>query len=373
LWHRRLFIAIILIAVIIVAFFWVDETILKLQSGRSFFFGVELAYGGLSDVKSMVDEVGNYTNLFVLGYPDVSLNQSELNESCDYISKAGLSFIVYFTGPTTYTYNPNAWILNAEHVYGEKFLGVYRLDERGGKQLDNWSAAFVQSASNYDEAGQIYVKYLGWHLDNYTSVNRNVVTSDYALYWFDYKAGYNTVLTEYGFNLSRSMATALCKSAAEVQGKDWGVMITWTYDVPPYIESAPELCKDMTLAYNAGAKYVVIFDYPGNMTNYGILTPSHLKEMKEFWNYTQNNPRENEDDNQAAYVLPNNYGFGFRSGNDTIWGLFPANDTTQKIWNDTNKLMEQYGYNLGIVYDDPQFNNAIKHRYKTLIFWNQTT
>jgi hypothetical protein len=362
-----------LIAVILVAFFWVDETIVRPQSGRSFFFGVELAYGGFDDVKSMVDVVKNYTNLFVLGYPDVSLNETELDEACNYIAKAGLSFIVYFTGPDQYTYNFRTWILNAEHEYGDKFLGVYRLDEEGGKQLDNRSAAFVQSAANYSEAEQTYVKYLGLHLNNYTSVSPNVVTSDYALYWFDYKAGYNTVLTEYGFNLSRSMATALCKSAAEVQRKDWGVIITWTYDSPPYIESATELYNDMILAYDAGAKYVVIFDYPGNITNYGILTPSHLEEMKEFWNYTQNNPRETEGDNQVAYVLPDNYGFGFRSENDTIWGLFPANETTQKIWNDTENFMYEYGYNLGIVYDDPQFIHAITHDYKTLIFWNQTT
>jgi hypothetical protein len=65
-------------------------------------------------------------------------------------------------------------------------------------------------------------------------------TSDYSLCWFDYKAGYNTVFAEYGFNLSRPIATALCKRATEVQEEDWSVMNTWTYDFSPYIESAPQ-------------------------------------------------------------------------------------------------------------------------------------
>ena len=59
-------------------------------------------------------------------------------------------------------------------------------------------------------------------------------TSDYALYWFDYKAGYDTVFTEFGWNNSRQMDIALCRGAATVKGKDWGAIITWTYDQPPY-------------------------------------------------------------------------------------------------------------------------------------------
>ncbi len=61
--------------------------------------GVEIAYenANASDVKVMVDKVKDYTNLIVIGSPEISLNQTALNETCDYISNAGLNFIVLFT------------------------------------------------------------------------------------------------------------------------------------------------------------------------------------------------------------------------------------------------------------------------------------
>ena len=91
-------------------------------------------------------------------------------------------------------------------------------------------------------------------------------TSDYALYWYDYEAGYNTVFAEFTMNYSRSLNIALCRGAATVQNKDWGVMITWTYTQPPYMENGTELYNDMVLAYENGAKYIIVFDSNENYT-----------------------------------------------------------------------------------------------------------
>ncbi len=65
-----------------------------------FFVGVEFAYGDENDLKDLVDKVKDYTNLFVIGSLDISVNQSLLNATCDYLYAAGLSFIVYFDGFT---------------------------------------------------------------------------------------------------------------------------------------------------------------------------------------------------------------------------------------------------------------------------------
>jgi hypothetical protein len=363
----------VLFSVIFVSLFvaveWFDN---KQQSIPDFFVGVEFAYGDVSDCKDLVDKVRNYTNLFVVGSPEISLNQTWLNATCDYIYDAGLSFIVLFTSPIKYLYNPYVWIIKAGQKYGDRFLGVYRIDEPGGKQLDDSTFRYVLEAKNYTDAAEAYVKYLYTHQEYYVYSGARLFTADYGLYWFDYKAGYDTVLTEFGWNHSRPLNVALCRGAARVQNKDWGVMITWTYNSTPYMESGDELYTDMILAYNAGAKYVVVFDYP-KIVRYGILTEEHFDALKKFWNYIHSSPENYGIDGEVAYVLPKDYGFGFRCANDNIWGLWEADELSKKIWEDVNNLLDMYGSRLDIVYNDPEFNNAIKSRYNKLIFWNETT
>ena len=147
-----------------------------------------------------------------------------------------------------------------------------------------------------------------------------MVISDYALYWFDYKAGLSTVFAEFGWNYSRQLNVALCRGAATVQNKNWGVMIDWTYTNPPYLESGPQLLDDMKLAYDNGAKYIIIFDSNENYTQ-STLQPEHLQAMQQFWQYAQANPRPSDPpSSRVAFVLPNDYGYGFRGPDDKIWG-----------------------------------------------------
>lgn len=343
------------------------------QSIPKFFVGVELAYGEISDYKDLVDKVKNYTNLFVIGSPEISFNQTLLNATCDYIHDSGLYFIVLFTATPNYTTHiPYVWIIKARQKYGEKFLGVYRLDEPGGKQLDTGMSWFVQEAENYTDAADNYVELLHNHIEYYLYSSPRLFTADYGLYWFDYKAGYAAVLTEFGWNHSRSLNVALCRGAATVQNKDWGVIITWTYNGTPYIESGDALYNDLIWAYNTGAKYVAVFNYP-KIGRYGLLTEEHFDAIKKFWSYIHSIPEAYGNMvGEVAYVLPKDYGYGFRGPDDKIWGLWEADQETQKIWNDVNNLLQTYGSRLDLVYDDPEFNNAIKSRYNKLIFWNKT-
>ena len=252
------------IAVILISVFAVSQWLSPKPEIPEFYVGVEVAYedATASDVKAMVDKVKDYTNLIVIGSPEISLNQTALNNTCDYISNAGLNFIVLFTDSTMYTtYDPFAWMTDAKQKYGDKFLGVYRYDEPGGNQLDSGNETLVTNAANYSDAARQYT-YLGIIVNYYLNYAPQVFTADYALQWFDYKSNYSAVFTEFASNNSREIAIAECRGAANHFEKDWGTIITWKYDGLPYIESGEELYNGMVRGYTNRAKYAIVFAHP---------------------------------------------------------------------------------------------------------------
>lgn len=342
----------------------------------AFFVGVEIAYGGLEDLKLLVDRVKSFTNLFVIGLPNASLglsfNKTQLTEAADYICEAGLHFIVQYTSPILYmrhSYDPNEWITYAMKRYGGKFLGVYYFDEPGGRQLDGDDSRFVIEAENYTEASKTYVEYVYAHIYHYLSTGVRLFTADYGLYWFDYRGGYDAVLAEFGWNHSRPLHVALCRGAAKTQGKEWGVMITWDYMQPPYIQSPERLYEDLMLAYHAGAKYAVIFNYP-KLYDYGVLTEQHLETLAKFWKYVQENPDKHGCmDAELAIVLPGDYGLGLRSPEDNIWGLFEATSSSREVYLWVNAMSEKYGLKLDIIYCEPPYIHRARILYKQLVYW----
>ncbi len=389
---KKAVLAVLLITLLVVVIVFAFD---RISTSRSpdFHVGVEFAYSHnlndsqtiLNDLKALVDKVENYTNLFIIGLPQVSLNQTLLVQSCDYISNAGLSFIVLYTDTTKYDYNLREWTTNAQQTYEEKFLGAYRIDEPGGKELENATSKgvsdrflntkqFDPTVKNYTGAANQYVSYLGAHLDLIKErLYPTVFTSDFGLYWFDYKAGYTTVFTEFIANQSKQTAMALCRGAAAAQNKDWGIIVT--YSGQPYIEPGPQLYNDLVLAFRAGAKYIAVFDSPvyPSTNQYGILAEEHFQALADFWRYAQNNPQTfGTDSAQVAYVLPAGYGFGFRNPGDNIWGIWNADELSPKVFNDVNVLVGKYGSRFDIVYDDPQYMAAVDNRYGKLLFWNET-
>jgi hypothetical protein len=364
--------------------FGIDEQ----KSEPKFFVGVEYAVDNHSvkDCKALVDRVKNFTNLFVVDSLGITLDINNLNEVCDYVYDSGLYFMVFFISPLNdtlqwrYNYYPNLWILKAKEKYCDRFLGAYVMDEPGGNQLDQGSFQLVKEAKDQTEATERWVEMLQFHIDQYAFLRSYedyiILTSDYGLYWFDYKSGYDTILAEFGWNHSRPLHVALCRGAAKVQNRDWGVMVTWTYNGTPYIVPGNELYNDLNLAYHNGAKYAVIFDHPDTeYSEYGILTEEHFDALENFWNYVNNNPdKHGIEKAEVAYVLPENFGFGFRSSDDSIWGLWSANtdERIEKIWGDVNQLIDQYGSRLDIVYSDPEFNADLQRHYDKLFFWNET-
>ena len=364
-----------LVTILLASAFLTYEYLGSEQSAPKFFVGVEMAYANatFNDVKDLVDKVKDYSNLVVIGSPEISINQTALNETCDYINNTGLNFIILFTTGENYTtYDRFAWMIEAKEKYGDKFLGVYRFDEPGGGQLDRGRDMLITNATSYSDASAKFTGALGSIINFYHNYVDIVVTSDYALHWFDYRSNYSAVLTEFVYNNSRETAVAQSRGAARYFGRDWGVILTWKYDVAPYIEPGNELYIDMVSAYKAGSKYVVVFNYP-KLGKYGLLTEEHFDALKNFWNYIRNNPQDfGSEKGKVAYVLPEDYGFGLRRPDDGIWGLFEPDKISAKVWSDVEKLSESYGFGLDILYDEPGVVDAARNGYDSLFFWNET-
>ena len=340
------------------------------------FVGVDAAYDNMESIKSLVDEVKAYTNFFVIGSSGITLDEARLNDTCQYLNDSGLHFAVYMH--TTNESDQYQWISNAKQRWSSYFSALYAYDEAGGHQIDYddpYTLVRAEEASDYLDAADKYVANLAAILAEYQPHDLPLITSDYVLYEYDYRGGYDVVLAEYAWNHSRPLNTALCRGAATIHGKEWGVMITYTYDEWPYLANGTEIYQDMVTAYQNGAKYIVLFDYAKNQdTNvtHGILQGEHLEALEQFWQYAKEHPRTNQPVNERiAYVLPADYGYGFRGPNDSIWGLFPADDQSSKIWNDVNTWVNQNEPAIDVIYEDTlQYGTA---NYSKLVVWNGTT
>ena len=290
------------------------------------------------------------------------------------------------------------WLNKTRERWGDKFLGVYLYDEPGGKQIDTgfwdrrasgesdvWFAegniTAFRNVSSYSDASNQFVRSLSHsgsmqHVTNSSNPGSAssplpVFTSDYALYWFDYLAGYNAVFAEMSVADSETQNIALCRGAANVQEKDWGAIITCTSDNPPYLPNATEMSRQMFTAYLAGAKYLIIFNYP-QFDPYGALTEEHFAAMKQFWNQIHAFPETmlTKTRGEVAFVLPKDYGWGMRRPDDRIWGHWLPDNSSTSIWENMSTLIGKYGLKLDIIYDDPQFSYAGK--YSKIYFWNST-
>ncbi len=338
------------------------------------YVGVDMGYGNsVTEAKRLIDEVAPYTNLFILGNKGITYNTTRLNETCQYIVDKGLNFIVY----RDTSLRNGTWIETAKKTWGDRFLGFYAYDELGGWQVDMQDLRIVvEKPSNYSEAASRFVseetRYLNMFARFRNTTQFNLYSSDYALYWYDYKSGYDTIFAEFGWNYSRLLNIALCRGAGNMHGKNWGAIMTWTYKQDPYLETGPELYKDMVLAYENGAKYIIVLDANEGWTQ-SILKKEHFDALKSFWEYVKKNPRQNISNNgRVAYVLPRDYGYGFRGPDDKIWGFWPADNLTGTICYGLNQLFTQYGENLDIIYDyglQPGNN----YGYSKLIYWNDSS
>lgn len=368
------------------------------------YFGVSFCGDTAEEAKLLIDKVKDYTNLLVIQSGPVSKNETATNIICNYASDAGLDFIVFFGW-----FDPRApwqipWLSTATETWGDQFLGVYFFDEPGGIQLDHdWEFSFHHikevdpefydeikiyleyenqtALRDYKQVKENFIVYLKQHLQLEILTNQSITTyvSDYALYWFDYLGSYDTVFVELGWGHDLEKHIALGRGAANVQQKDWGTIIVWKdierrEDNTGVYKSGPEMLDDMMLSYEAGADYIIIFNYPTDPPGnpYGILTDEHFEAMQEFWSYMEQNPEEyGKTVGEAALVLPENYGWGMRSLDDRIWGYWRPDEYSEQIWTISQHMLDQYGLALDIVYDDP--NYPLGNFYSKVVYWNITS
>jgi hypothetical protein len=377
---KRLFflITVFLILVLLFSFVVFPDWLIQDKRVDDFFVGVSFCGDSFLDAKLLVDRVKFYTNLLVVQSGPASKNQTMLNEICDYAVEVGLSIIVYF-GKFDLDWQP-LWLDSAENRWGSSFLGVYFFDEPAGSLLDSFKETWNQYSDvitvdipqNSDEMAELFVS--SWQtMPGLVTVKDKLrsglsYTSDYALYWFDYLAGYDVVFAEFGWNHSRIQDIALVRGAARVQDKEWGAIVTWTFNDPPYLEDGERLYEDLLLAYENGAKYFVVFNYP-EINDYGILTDTHFSALERFWQKIQFDDSHVPIMADSVLVLPKNYGYGMRRENDTVWGLWEADEKSVQIWNVSRILLSRYAPYLDIVYEDDRFSFD---KYFEIFYWNST-
>ncbi len=352
------------------------------ESKVNVFVGIDIGFGNATEATKIIDKVSSYVNLVIVGSLNVTADSERLTAICDYMYKKGLYFIVY-VGFGHESSNPplgpdSQFFSMAESRWAGHLLGAYLFDEPGGKQLESPNM-LIKVAANYSDAASSYVHHLNYFVGNstafYLPANITLYTSDYALVWYDYLSGYDAVFGEFVENQSRQIAIGLSRGAAKSLEKDWGIIITYSHQTPPYFENASQLYVDLVTAYENGAKYIVVFDSPGNNTapyEFGILAEDHLDSMKRFWSYVNSAPKVVEYPAKTAYVLPRDYGYGFRGPNDTIWGLWKADALSSAIWNNVTQLIAEYGQGLDIVYETLIADATIHLPYDRLIYWNGT-
>lgn len=367
------FMVVFLVAIIFLSLA-ITGILLKVRSTKpEVFIGVMAGFGTVDEIVRFVNEVDNYVNLIIISELNITTNATALYEVFDYLAARGLYFIPFMT-LFDYVDDPNFFQVARER-WGEHFLGVYTFDEPGGKQIDLAEHRPVDEAQNYSDAASEYLQVVAREglltfAEKFNQVDTfTIFTSDYALYWFDYTACYNVVLSQFGWNMSSQLNVALCRGAATGHNSDWGAIVTWTYRHPPYLESPEKLYEDMVLAYDNGAKYIVVFNFPTNVTEYGLLTRGHLESMQKFWEYHKETPQP-ENPAEVAYVIPEDYGYGFRGPDDKIWGLWGPDELSPKVWNDVTELLNSYGSKLDIIYETAE--PRIKQQYELLVFWNGT-
>ncbi len=224
----------------------------------------------------------------------------------------------------------------------------------------------------YESTTEVFVEDLQSPLNYLHEQSVTSFTSDYVLYWFDYMSGYDVVMAQIGWNHTMEQDIALVRGAANMHNKKWAAMITWKYNNPPYLDTGEAIFSQMTTAYEAGADYVVVFNYAEDMTGpYGTLQEEHFVALERFWDEVVQKQEVTRGSVKAdaVLVLPEDYGWGMRDPNDKIWGIWGPDEKSSQIWVTSQSLLDQYGLGLDIIYNDSQF--PVEGKYSEIFYWDQ--
>jgi hypothetical protein len=117
----------------------------KQTPDKKFYVGVTYCGSSVQEAKELIDEVKNYTNLFILQSGPLMNIVNRMNEIGDYAIASNLNYAIYgskvnynlisYNG-TTYRTTLGLWLIDAKERWGEQFTGIYYFDEPGGNMLD---------------------------------------------------------------------------------------------------------------------------------------------------------------------------------------------------------------------------------------------
>lgn len=372
------------VIIVVVASFALIEPAANIDDDSdSCYIGVAFCGNTTVEAKLLIDRVKNYINLFIIQSGPVSINKTSLDEICEYAIASELNIIVFFgdLDPRIIADDVNkswrsSWIDSAKSRLGDNLLGIYYYDEPGGMWLDTVSSPTGVTIQNmsYDSVANGFINSIQQDKGTIQLKNNSLpmFVSDYALFWYDYLAGYDVVFAEVAWNHSLTQDIALLRGAANMQSKDWGAIIGWTYDQWPYLASGEEIYNQMVTCYEAGAKYITIFNYPQLPSNpYGVMQDEHFEALEKFWvDVAKDRITHNSITADTVLVLPKDYGWGMRRLDDRLWGFWGPDEKSPIIWAQSQKLLAQYSYSLDIIYDDPQF--PVANKYSRVYLWNVT-
>jgi hypothetical protein len=351
----------------------ISQTCGSNMTSKSFYYNADFL--GQINVQYVDTAAENYTTINY--FPNGTIAVAKNND-----------YLIYLTNGTVLkqTSLPNAnnesWALNGTVLYREGSLpqpSFTAVTDRGdisqfGSYQQLWDSRPFQTMDELSAIATSYVKTqqttTGW-IANQDDVK--LFTSDYVLYWWDYQIGYDTVFAELGWNNTIAQEIGLVRGAANLQNKSWGTIVDWKYNQPPYLPSGDEMFDQMRLSYECGAQYVLVFNYAENMTDpYGTLQEEHLQALQRFWNDVVQNTSvvRGGIKAEAALVLPEDYGWGMRNANDSIWGLWKTEGSSRQIWNQLQNKLEQHGSKLDIVYEDSAY--PVSGQYSEIYYWNQS-
>jgi len=292
------------------------------------------------------------------------------------VQKPNNIVIHYEIGGDIHVYQPENLTPDSEAVYASFFPNGTVTTDNPTQNLDaSLTYANLIAARPLKDVNEAAQEFLNRDRENIEGLRNStrVFTSDYALPWFDYCAGYDVVLSQIGWNLTFAQQIATVRGAANLQHKDWGIIITWKYDTVPYLDSGSEIFSQMRSAYECGAKYIILFNYYDLATSHDTVKEEHLQALESFWNDVIKNPTVTQGSIKAdsALVLPANYGWGMRWENDRIWGIFNANETTQQLWNLKQTELAGHELRIDFVFENPIF--PYKNEYQDIIRLNEQT
>jgi hypothetical protein len=345
-------------------------------------FPLEKIVNEYGNILKSITKLGSSIIVRVMDRPDGYIISSSTNTTYMYDDEiffvtAGNDLRGHYT--EYINYYPNGTIILEEYIDGwHNFYTSENITKYTGSILSYEALLKQKPIQNYNAAANAFVDR---HKESLEAINKEqlsekdilVFTADYGLYWWNYKGGYDLVLAELAWNHSDIQQIALVRGAANLQNKQWGTILTWKYTQAPYLTNGEEMFEQMKASYEAGADYVLIFNYSEDIENPNTLQEEHYQALERFWNeIVQNSERSHGDIKaEAALVLPKNYGWGMRNSNDNIWGLWPADDNSQEIWSQIQTKIEQYGLKLDIVFEDSDF--FVEGKYVHTHYWDQRT